>query len=276
LICRNHMYFSFLDEVLLILFVFIASEREICLIRPETTDFNFMPFRLRYRSICLSSSSNDNTINMTSCVNFKRVDAFMEMYDDHQAFYFYPLIPKSQKIYQYTLHPQEQRRCLTVSLPSQFRGAIDMPSSTIADMSFGVYMTECSVTDDHEDVSIQKFTFHIISNPRIDRYSVNIESKSNLKPITQVQIQWHWRHPSTKLLYSYCMSFPSTNETTTISNKLQLTPCNINKLRSDFTVRRDSNDSSLLQSIILERTRVISPPFRPGLVVGKYPTWSDP
>lgn len=243
--------------------------------RDETTDINFMPFRLRYRSICVTSHPMIPQVNMTACINYKRVDSFMEMYDDHQAFYFYPLIPAPQKIFQYTLAPIELRRCLTVTLPTGAEDITRLPSSIVSEMSFNVRMDSCDLTDDHQIASIQKFTFHVIQNARIDRFPMNIESTANLKPLSQLQIQWHYMH-SQDITYSYCLSYPSSNSTLYSSNnRLQFTPCNLNKLRSDFAMRRGINDSAPLQSIILERTRVINPPYRPGIVLGKFPTWSD-
>lgn len=242
----------------------------------ETTDINFMPFRLRYRSACITSYHHVSTLNMSACINYKHNGNFMEMYDDRQAFYFYPLLSYPHKIYQYTLHPNEQKRCMTVQVPKYMTESTELLTgislTSISDMIFNVSMESCDLTDDRGETSIQKFTFHILRNPRLNAFNQG-QYYTYLKPLSQLHIQWHWKHESTGIKYSFCMSFPS-YAANDVSQIIQLVPCNLNKLSSDLIIRRGINDTTPLQSIILERTRVIGPPLRPGIVIGDFAIWN--
>lgn len=232
-----------------------------------------MPFRLRFRSLCLTTSKSHQIVNMTTCVNYRRQNDFMEKYDTDQLYHFYPLIPNPQKLFQYTIYP-ENRLCMTVQVPKYFHGGTyDPVESSMERLVFPVSMRRCHETSDLEEISTQMFTFHIIPNPRIDNSNVNIGRKTFLKPLSQLQIRWNWKFPTSSKVFTYCMSYPSHNRT---DSTLHFVSCKESHLKTDLT-GKEPVDGTLaehtLQSIVLERAQTISPPLRPGITIGQWPAW---
>lgn len=216
-------------------------------------------------------------MNMIACVNFYRPpgNEIMDMYDTDQLYYFYPLLTYPQRIYQYTIYPDEARKCLTVVIPSSIEESIKLLaarndsslSSYMRALQLNVSMLSCDLTATNMIYSIQKFSIQIIPTYRLNQLKVNIESKTNLKPLSSIQIKWTFHHPSIVLpqTYLYCMNYPYTNHT---MNRVIVSNCR----DSSTALSMSSNDGkSFSDSIILERAALVGPPYRSGIVVGKFP-----
>lgn len=214
-----------------------------------------MPFRVRYRQQCLTSVQTTPIVvtNMSSCVNFNRGERFMELYNQQQLFYFYPLIKTPQKLFQYVNYPHHVVQCLT---------AFKSQGENIAHLS----MDSCTVTSGYKAPSSQMFTIERINITRIDKDENNAGSTANLKPVSAALIKWV-EPPGTN---TYCMYYlPSADEGNT-----PLIMKNCKEMMKNPS--RNSNIFFQGFSFVLERTKTEGVPYRPGLTVGKWPTWGEP
>jgi len=65
----------------------------------ELTDWNFMPFRLRHKSKCVSAGRVEATrkyLNTSDCINYFRKGEFLNQYVQHQLFFFTPMLQGPQ------------------------------------------------------------------------------------------------------------------------------------------------------------------------------------
>jgi hypothetical protein len=252
---------------MMLMHAFIVVAQESCLLRPENTDLNFLPFRIRSRQRCVASTRSHLTASLATapCINYIR-RRFLETYTEEQLFNFYPLIKLPQKISQYTRFPNEQRLCLTANPPSQI-GLRRLTDKEALDMVLSVQLTHCSMHDDRVFPSPQMFTIQQLDSPRLSKLSANLASTANWKPLTLISITWQWINPHTRNTLTYCVTAPPGNSTTTLS------------LRRCLDNLGDGNNLGaqvkILQSFVLERTVVSGPPIRQGIKIGKQPSWSD-
>ena len=94
-----------------------------CYDNKEVTDYNFMPFRLRFRGRCIMAQMFHGerktpilSLNVSDCINYNR-NYNMEKYHDRQLFSFYPLVTRPQHISVYD-NFHFKRHCLTAVVPN--------------------------------------------------------------------------------------------------------------------------------------------------------------
>lgn len=200
-----------------------------------------MPFRIRTRQQCLTSYRSDIlVVNTSTCINYhRRGKGFMETYHEPQLFFMYPLLKGPQKIEQYSTFPNHKHLCLTANLD---RNLLRNSSTN----SVPLNMLDCTLTSDLKQVSSQMFTIERVSLARIDNHEVNKRAVTNLPPLTAVIIKWRNPHSSEV----FCMTI----------------------VQSVLTLRKCRKAST---TFVLERTVSNSEAYRPGVVIGKWPTWGD-
>jgi hypothetical protein len=239
-----------------------------CLQVDRHTNMNFLPFRLRSsRMRCMTFHANPPgrnqlkiaaQVNMTSCINNKRVDRFMEQYAQEQLYHFYPLLQYPQKIVQQNYYEDRisVKRCLTAVLPSQ-------PKATRSGIP--IVYDSCQRTSDRKHPSVQMFRIIRLNSSRFDaEFGKPDADYHQLQPLTNIMIQWQYP-PAGEL---YCLTHMLANESLALpsTSNLMLRAC------QPSTQRRQSWN----QVFTLERTRMHGTPYRPGITIGKYPTWRDP
>lgn len=243
-----------------------VAARDSCLLHEEFTDLNFMPFRIRIKQNCFTSSRITNTLNLTTCVNLFRY-RFMQQYVKEQLFYFYPLIQTPQKIYQYTVKPDELKLCLTVKVSDN----LPSPSlSVLKSYSFTANMQSCYNSADNDYKSNQMFSIHILDNSKLiskNKIVTYYDKSANLKPLSIIRITWTWYMPTTNNQYTYCLFTP---DSTSLLSSVVFKDCAKSKDRSVSIV-----NASNFNSFMLERTTSSGLPYKPGLKVGKMPSWSQ-
>lgn len=241
------------------------------MLKEEITDLNFLPFRMRSKHRCLTTSRErqplEGDLTMQLCINYKR-KRFLETYVENQVYHVFPLLKTPQKVIQYTRFPNEQRLCLTVLPNQKITFPMTASDEDLKKNEIPVGFRHCTLTSDRDFKGNQMFTIDMHDSPRLNRAAVNIESKTYNKPLTLISIRWTWQHPSTSKQYDYCLSFPSGNST---GSALKLITCE-NRLADINSLNNRQTDIS---TMILERVVLAGPPLRPGIMIGKQPAWSD-
>lgn len=224
-----------------------------------------MPFRIRIGNRCATTSRYAPMLNLTTCVNYKQKDSYMETYIEEQLFHFYPLIRSPQKIYQYTKLPNHKKLCLTATVnPFQ-------PLENSKDI-FYLNMQSCDLTVSTDYFSSQKFSIIRINMTRIDQNEYNDKSKFNWKPITAVYIKW--THPDSR--EQYCMSFLEydNNFRDTFTNRQNyMKSANLLVMKKCIKKLKKSKDRRNQQYFVLERTKTTTEigPYLSGITLGKFP-----
>lgn len=243
----------------------IVAQADSCLLRKEFTDLNFMPFRLRLKHHCVTSSRETSQFNMSTCINYRRF-RFMETYVYEQLFHFYPLIKTPQKIYQYTTLPSEATHCLTVNVPAEYKKNPIAISSALPH-TFQVSMKSCNLAAETDFQSNQAFSIQIL-NKRHSKFSKQLrgyyDPNANLQPLSIIKITWTWLPPNATHRIAYCLHNAN-------YSSLVLKDC---KAVEDSTLI--PNNLNNINTFLLERTTTSGVPYKSGLRIGQQPSFATP
>lgn len=206
-----------------------------------------------------------------------------------QLFYFFPFINQPQKIYQYHYHAIDRSKakyCLTVQENPNFNYI-----PTIS-KNYELLLQDCGLTSDKKHSSKQMFQINFVNS---SRNLMNQHNQQNLPSWTNVIITWS-DNPSN---YKYCVTI--NNRGIDLKNNIQndlknqsnptesneflanqyehknMIPANYN---NKFLALRKCDDlkstNYRFAIFLLERSKMIGSPDRPGITIGTYPTWADP
>lgn len=267
-----------------------------CYDNKEVTDYNFMPFRLRFRGRCVMAQMYHGeritpilSLNVSDCINYNR-NYNMEKYHDRQLFSFYPLVTRPQHISVYD-NFHFKRHCLTAVVPDGQATA----------RRIRVDMRKC-VYDKNRVAELNSQLFEVV-NPVSSEASFRFNDKRDqvdgtslydkdrqLGIISYAKFRWlsSWKvlfclyvqsvDPTgykSGLILMPCTDSFSSNSTTTTSPASSSTSSSSffesSKDAAEFFSNSNGRKKKEGHVFMLERSLVNGEPYKSGITIGQYP-----